>query len=312
MHQPTLILILVFALVGLSGVVAAQEPVTTVATKDIPEALESMAQEVTSEPEVRTLIQELEHEVDGVRQTAAEIIDPHGGQGDGSDGIGDGRDGGANAPGLGAALLAEGGALAGLAALSIAALFGAGAGGVSLMARYIDPKQALDNPARAMLFGFIKGNPGVHLKQLSDDFDMKTSTVLWHVRKLEAAELVRSQKVNGFRVFYPVAGGIEAKKVGAAVAAIANENALRILEYVCARPGIDQRVLVDTLEINAGTVRWHLRKLRDRGILREITEGRSSHYSPTELGQKALVSTRGTVVPTALPPGTPTPVADRA
>ena len=96
--------------------------------------------------------------------------------------------------------------VAGLAGLGATAL---GMGGFAAVTRYISPKEALKNPQRAMLYGFIRATPGAHLKQLSEEFKMKTSSILWHIRKLESADLVHSERANGFRVFDPTEGGIE-------------------------------------------------------------------------------------------------------
>src|SRR5688572_15230581 len=51
-----------------------------------------------------------------------------------------------------------------------AAIAGLGFTSWFLASRYVDPKVALRNPQRSMLYGFVKGNPGVHLKQLSNEF----------------------------------------------------------------------------------------------------------------------------------------------
>lgn len=157
-----------------------------------------------------------------------------------------------------------------------------------LASRYVDPKVALRNPQRSMLYGFIKGNPGVHLKQLSNEFHMKTSTVLWHIRKLEHADLVRSKKANGYRVFYPVSGGMEAKALSTAVTALSNHNAKQIFEFVAINPGAHRRILSGRLIINPGTVRWHLKKLREAGLVAELAQDRFSTYYATDLGLKAM------------------------
>jgi predicted transcriptional regulator len=157
-----------------------------------------------------------------------------------------------------------------------------------LASRYVDPKEALKNSHRSMLYGFVKGNPGVHLKQLSSEFGMKTSTVLWHVRKLECADLVRSKKANGFRVFYPVSGGLEARQLSTAITALSNDNARSIFEYVALNPSSHQRTMSEKLDINAGTVRWHVKKLRSAGLVAELTKERTAYYYATELGIKAM------------------------
>lgn len=174
-----------------------------------------------------------------------------------------------------------------------------GLGSFALVTRYISPKEALKNPQRAMLYGFVRGNPGVHLKKLSEEFAMKTSSILWHIRKLESAELVRSERANGFRVFYPVEGGIEMKRVSRAITALQNPNARILFETLERRGGVSPGQLASRLSIHAGTVRWHLRKLRDFGLVEELVRDDGSQVFATPLGRKALQTLVGVPVDTA-------------
>lgn len=171
-----------------------------------------------------------------------------------------------------------------------------GFGSFALVTRYISPKEALQNPQRAMLYGFVRGNPGVHLKKLSEEFAMKTSSILWHIRKLECAELVRSERANGFRVFYPVEGGIEMKRVSRAITALQNGNARALYEAVERRGGATPADLSTSLGIHGGTVRWHLRKLREFGLVEELVRADGSQVFPTPLGRKALQTLAGAPV----------------
>jgi DNA-binding transcriptional ArsR family regulator len=200
-----------------------------------------------------------------------------------------------SAPGSGTGLREIGGAVStaitanwALTSAITAGVAGVGFASWFLASRYVDPKVALRNPQRSMLYGFVKGNPGVHLKQLSNEFHMKTSTVLWHIRKLEHADLVRSKKANGYRVFYPVSGGMEAKQLSTAVTALSNQNAKQVFEFVALNPGAHRRILSGRLVINPGTVRWHLKKLREAGLIAELAQDRFSTYYATDLGLKAM------------------------
>lgn len=175
--------------------------------------------------------------------------------------------------------------VAGMAALAVTAL---GLAGFALVTRFLTPKEALQNPQRAMLYGFVRGNPGVHLKKLSEEFGMKTSSILWHVRKLEAAQLVRSERANGFRVFYPTEGGMAVKLVSRASTALQNHNARALFEVVDSRPGASAPDLAAQSGIPAGTVRWHLRKLKDFGLVEELERGGLAIYFGTPLGHRAL------------------------
>ena len=175
--------------------------------------------------------------------------------------------------------------LAGMATIAASAL---GLVGFALVTRYVSPKEALKNPQRAMLYGFVRGNPGVHLKKLSEEFSMKTSSILWHVRKLENAELVRSERANGYRVFYPVDGGVEIKKVSRAITALQNGNARALYDAIERRAGATPLQLSQMLSIHGGTVRWHLRKLREFGLVEELVRPEGSTYYATLLGRRSL------------------------
>lgn len=193
---------------------------------------------------------------------------------------------------------------------SIAGIAATAAGlvGFALVTRYISPKEALKNPQRAMLYGFVKATPGVHLKQLSEEFGMKTSSILWHVRKLESADLVRSERANGYRVFYPVQGGVEVKRLSRAITALHNANARHLYATIDRKPGLSVRDLSERLDIHPGTVRWHVRKLREFGLVDELVREDASLFYGTPTGKKALETLEGT--PTTArraPQGAPVP-----
>jgi len=224
------------------------------------------------------------------------VLNPDQGGSDAPGGPKDSRD-----PGFAARLASafdNGALLAGLATVLASAI---GLGSFALVTRYISPKEALKNPQRAMLYGFVRGNPGVHLKKLSEEFAMKTSSILWHIRKLESAELVRSERANGFRVFYPVEGGIEMKRVSRAITALQNPNARMLFEAVERRAGASPAALSSALAIHAGTVRWHLRKLREFGLVEELLRDDGSQFFATPLGSKALQTLAGSPVDVARP-----------
>ncbi|HUR25345.1 MAG TPA: helix-turn-helix domain-containing protein [Candidatus Thermoplasmatota archaeon] len=237
------------------------------------------------------------------QQVVTTVLDPEEGSDDAPGGPKDQRD-----PGFAdriAAAFDDTALVAGFATVLASVI---GLGSFALVTRYISPKEALKNPQRAMLYGFVRGNPGVHLKKLSEEFAMKTSSILWHIRKLESAELVRSERANGFRVFYPVEGGIEMKRVSRAITALQNPNARILFETLERRGGVSPQQLAHRLSIHAGTVRWHLRKLRDFGLVEELVRDEGSQVFATPLGRKALQTLVGVPVEMPRPIATPLPV----
>jgi DNA-binding transcriptional ArsR family regulator len=225
-------------------------------------------------------------------QAASEAKSLAGSAGDGGSGGGDG--GGSNPsdpagpgpvevdPGRLADTVGFGGAIMVLA--SIGAAGGALYGG----ARLVSDQELLENETREAIYRYLEAEVGANLKELTEALDLTTTNAIWHLRKLEEGDLVRSEKFNGYRIFYPAEGGQRAKRITISKAALSNDNAREIFEYITANPGAHQRKIARALDVNHGTVRWHLKKLRKADLLDEVDAGRASEYFPTEVGEEVI------------------------
>ncbi|GEM_PF-1580740 len=171
-------------------------------------------------------------------------------------------------------------ALAGLGALA-GSLFMGGA-------RFVTPAEVLENDVRAGIYSYLKQSVGANLKQVTDELHLTTTNAIWHLRKLEEAGLIHSRRFNGYKVFYPAEGGIEARRLSLGKTALANANAQEVFEHVVAHPGTHQREIARALGVNHGTVRWHLKKLMDAELIVETRKGKASVYEPTPMGLQAL------------------------
>jgi len=181
---------------------------------------------------------------------------------------------------------------AGLAAAGLVGILLAGG------TRFLRPEDALQSGVRGRIYEYLRARRGANLKQLTEDLDLSTTNAVWHLRKLEGTGLVRSRKFNGLKVYYLTEGGVEARDLTLSAAALANENARAIFDFVLENPRIHQREIARALSVNHGTVRWHLKKLCLAGLLSEVRAGRVSLYEPTTAGYaaaKALV--RAPVLP---------------
>ena len=172
-------------------------------------------------------------------------------------------------------------AVVGLAGLAGFAFFHGGA-------RFVTPAEVLQNDVRQGIYGYLKLRTGANLKQLTDDLSLTTTNAIWHLRKLEEAGLIHSKRFNGYKVFYPAEGGIEARRLSLGKTALANENAQEVFEHVVAHPGTHQREIARALGVNHGTVRWHLKKLLGAELIVETRRGKASSYEPTQMGLTAL------------------------
>ncbi|MFA5862739.1 MAG: winged helix-turn-helix transcriptional regulator [Candidatus Thermoplasmatota archaeon] len=190
--------------------------------------------------------------------------------------------------------------LTGLAAVGLGAFFYGGA-------RFVTPSEVLQNHVRQDIYAYLKNAVGANLKQLTDDLHLTTTNAIWHLRKLEEAGLIHSRRFNGYKVFYPADGGIEARRLSLGKTALQNANAQEVFEHVVDHPGTHQREIARALGVNHGTVRWHLKKLMGAELITETRRGKASSYEPTSVGLAALreVGPRAVAAP-ALDLGTST------
>jgi predicted transcriptional regulator len=193
-----------------------------------------------------------------------------------------------------------GASLVGLAAASL------------LGTRFVNSENVLENDARRSIFEYIKTNPGCHLRETAGALQLSTTNVLWHLRKLEESNLVNSKKLEGYKVFYPVEGGVEAKRMGLALAVLRNPNARQILGIIARAPGVHQREIARMLSVNHGTVRWHLKKLGIVQLVLEVRKGAVSMYYVSALGLQALERVELRAAQVAQPPAMAEPLAPAA
>ncbi len=156
-------------------------------------------------------------------------------------------------------------------------LYFLGVGGL----RHVDADNVLEHPLRAAILETVQSTPGIHLRELAQRHDTAVTNTQWHLRKLEMAGLVRTQKVAGRRLYYPTAGGVNSRQEALQNAATQNPNAAAIHEFIQYEAGCNQRKLADELAMNPGTVRWHLRKLEEAGLIRSVPEGTQTRYYST-------------------------------
>jgi predicted transcriptional regulator len=149
------------------------------------------------------------------------------------------------------------------------------------MARYVTKEFALSNPLRARLLEVVGTQPGITMGELAGRLGCRPSTILWHMTKLEKADLLRSARVGNVRVFYLPSGGAALRERSLAKAVLKNDVARRIHEVVQQRPGITFRDLRLLLAGRASSLRWHARRLVDEGLLRFGDDrGRATSFYP--------------------------------
>ncbi len=108
----------------------------------------------------------------------------------------------------------------------------------------------------------------------------------WHLRVLEAGGLLEKTKCGGRAVFYPKY--LRDARTEKAFLLLRNENARRIFEFIAENPGVQQGDIVEFSGLHHDTVRWHVKRMLDAGLISIRRGGRNSQYFLGDVGKMII------------------------
>lgn len=153
----------------------------------------------------------------------------------------------------------------------------AAAGAMSLYSR-IEKDEMLEHEVREQLYELVKEDPGIHAHALSEAADVGWGTTVYHLRRLEKNDFVKSEKKGRYRRFFPAAGYMEQEREVLSV--LQNETTKDVAELVLEQPGLNQSAVCDELDISPSLANWHLSELIDAELVERERRGRTVHYTP--------------------------------
>ena len=130
-------------------------------------------------------------------------------------------------------------------------------------------RSVLDNLNRKNIFEHVKANPGVHFNQLLRDLEMQPGALSYHLNVLEKKEYVKSIQDGNYRRFFLYGTSTDFKIALTSIQ-------LRILSIVNERPGISQSKISESIGKNRMLINYHVKILRDAGIISVEKSGRES------------------------------------
>jgi predicted transcriptional regulator len=137
----------------------------------------------------------------------------------------------------------------------------------------LDEEKVLLNDTRREIYNYILDNPGCHLRELSKNLNKPVSTLTWHLRILEKANLVKSKKLGNKLIYYPA--NMDVRDLP--LLYLKNETQKSIFEYL-SKNSAHLRKIAKDLNLNVETVRYNLKKLEHLGIVKAKEEGNRVVY----------------------------------
>lgn len=161
----------------------------------------------------------------------------------------------------------------GMAAASLLCLLG-----LALYHR-IRPAAALENDTRKVIFNAVCERPGLGVHDIADAANVSYSTATYHLERLVGAGML-VMTPDGNKLCYYKNGGAFNESERRLVPILKNREATRLLESILESPGTYRAALAERLGVTATTINWHLRRLREAGLIDETRQGRNAYLHP--------------------------------
>ena len=140
----------------------------------------------------------------------------------------------------------------------------------------IRPAATLENDTRKSIFDAVCARPGLGVHDIADAANVSYSTATYHLERLVAAGML-VMTPDGNKLCYYKNGGAFTENERRLVPILKNEEATRLLEAILEEPGTYRAALANRLGVTATTINWHLRRLREAGLIDERREGRNAY-----------------------------------
>ncbi|MFW9851777.1 MAG: winged helix-turn-helix transcriptional regulator [Candidatus Thorarchaeota archaeon] len=140
------------------------------------------------------------------------------------------------------------------------------------------------HPLRREIYRLVCETPGLYFFELSSELTAPHGTVNWHLRKLEEANLIKSTKFGGKRVYF--SRTLRSEDVEKAFVVLKHLTARKIFAFILNNEGCHQTQIARALGIHHDTVRHHTSRMEQAVLLESFKIGRKTCYKLGEVGLK--------------------------
>ena len=143
--------------------------------------------------------------------------------------------------------------------------------------RRIYRSNVLKNTNRDRIYRFINSNPGTYPNEIIKETGLNRGVVEHHLKTLENQNMVVSRKVCG-KSHYFLNESTYGEKEKVLLAALKNERHRRIVLEILNCEQITHKTLAGKIGVSAPTINWHIRHLKEEGIVSADMNGRHTSY----------------------------------
>lgn len=138
-------------------------------------------------------------------------------------------------------------------------------------------ENVLDLDVRRQIVEHVVANPGVHLRAIAEALGFAVSTVEYHCHQLVRHDHLSSRDDGGLKAFYP-AHGLDRRDKDV-LNVVRHRAPRRICAHLILHPGATPKDLKPVVGVSGATLSFHLKRMREAGILHEEPAGRTKKLS---------------------------------
>lgn len=165
--------------------------------------------------------------------------------------------------------------------------------------RRVSRGNVLDQGLRAKIYEHICRNPGIHMRGLAAEMDLKMGTLRHHLGMLQGNHKITVFEDAGSVRFFENSGTYSTDEQ-AILRHLRNETTRTILRILIEQPATTRQDLAESLGISGPSVSWHMKRLEEDRLIVTSKDGRTSVYEvPTPVAGYVARVIRG---PSVVPP----------
>jgi predicted transcriptional regulator len=135
---------------------------------------------------------------------------------------------------------------------------------------------------------FVQDNPGCHLRRIKRVLGDINGNSSISIDKLEKFGRVTSSRRGFYKYYFPA--GLFKENEKEIIEVLTQETARKILMFIIEQKSPTQTDIVNNVRISARSVGWHVRRLIDLAIIREIKDGRYKRYQLQESNPNNIIT----------------------
>lgn len=130
----------------------------------------------------------------------------------------------------------------------------------------IGEKNLFDNKTRDKIYDYVEKHPGMHLRQIMRETGVPDGAAVYHLRRLEEFEKIKSRNHSHYRYFWTKEmweqEQIWKKQEGL------TQNELNVYDFIKKTPGVTQQEISEAMIISRRTITYYLQKMVNKNIVK--------------------------------------------